>query len=284
MKRILSYSIFKSPKPVYWRSDTKDGMAAYARFLPVLVRIHQAIWPGYEMRIHHDPALEAFPYFPALVKMQERGIVRLIPCGPAKTLNTSTLWRFCPMFEADADVVVTCDADSLPILRLRRMVEEFAASGKAAMVAHGCETHNGVMAGLMAVRAPRFRELLGVGAWEHFIDMGRYGWHAYGDDEDFLRKVVWPRLADEGLLYHNPAWPAPIIPAAEMRCAPEVPPPADLLPEVVAHGDDFAPYIGSAGYDISGAFHFYQGLPLPVMDEIRQCEGESLALGEIMRL
>ena len=51
-----------------------------------------------------------------------------------------------------------------------------------------------------------------------------------------------------------------------------------------AAGDRFAPYVGSAGYDLPAAFEHYQGLPLPEMRAFRECEGESLDLRAVMRV
>lgn len=153
MKRILSYALFQSPQPNRWRSDsTEDRVSAYARFLPVLVRAHQALWPGHELRIHHDDALRAHPYFEVLPRLEARGLLRLVSCGPAPALTLAMLWRMRPLFdEADAQVL-TCDMDALPILRLRRMFDEWTASGKAAMLVHGCESHNGVLGGGFGAR------------------------------------------------------------------------------------------------------------------------------------
>lgn len=282
-KGILSYSLFRAPHPIYWRTDaTEDRVSAYARYLPVLVRAHQAIWPGYELRIHHDEAVQSHPYFEALVRLQERGLLRLVPCGQATALTLAMLWRMKPIFEEGADLVLTCDLDALPILRLRRVVESFAASGRSAMIVHGCESHNGVMGGGFGVRAGRFRDLTGCGSFAGFV--GRGGpWDAYAADEEFLRCTIWPMVEREGVIFRQGGAPLNLR-CGDVRPHPNPVPVEGLLPEVEERGDWYAPYIGSAGYEIGRAFEFYQGLPLPVMQEIRQCEGESLDLRAVMRL
>lgn len=279
--RILSYSLFRSPSPIYWRNDrTEDRLSAYARFLPVLVRAHHAIWPGHELRIYHDDAVREHMYFPALSRMHDRGLLRLMPCGPAQALTLSMLWRMRGLFDEDDHFVLTCDMDSLPLLRLRRSVEEFAASGKAVMLVHGCESHNGVLGGGIGAHGGRFRSLVGAGSWDAFVRLGEGNWSAYAADEQFLRQVIWPRVDRDAIVFSTT--PNLNIHVSNRRCAPSLLTKLDLLPAVLERGDDFAPYIGSAGYAITAAFLFYNDLPLPAMQSIRECEGESLELYRVM--
>jgi hypothetical protein len=279
--RILSYSLFQSPSPVYWRSDnTQDRMSAYMRFLPVLVRAHHAIWPGYELRIYHDDAVRSHPYFSALSRMHDRGLLRLMPCGGVSALTLAMLWRMRPLFDEHDHLSMTCDIDSFPLIRLRRMVEEFALSDKAVMLVHGCESHNGVLGGGFGARGIRFRDLVGTGSWEGFIKLGKDQWKAYAADEEFLRITIWPRVVNDAIVFSSNQ--NMNISVSDKRQSPSVDFPGDILPVVRDHGDDFAPYIGSAGYDVMGAFNFYQGLPLSIMQLIRECETESIDLNKVM--
>ncbi len=269
--RILAYSLFCAPNPIYWRSDaTADRISAYARFLPAMIRAHHAIWPGYELRIYHDDIARLHPYFAALTRMHDRGLLRLVPCGGAPALTLAMLWRMRPIFDGD-DIVMTCDLDSLPLLRLRRFVEEFAASGKAVMLVHGCESHNIVGGGMLGIRPARFRELVGASTWEEFIALaGDHGWSGYAADEEFLRHTIWERVTDEAIVFSNNE--ERIIRCVDQRRAPAQEAPSDLLPEVRERGDHFAPYIGSAGYDLDAALDFYDALPLPAIQDISACE------------
>lgn len=282
MKYVLSYALFRAPQPVYWRSDrTEDRVSAYARYLPVLIRAHHAIWPGYELRIHHDDAARAHPYFEALTRLEAMGLLRLVSCGPASALTLAMFWRMRPLFDDDVALVLTCDIDALPILRLRRCVEAFAATGKAAMLVHGCESHNGVLGGAFGARPAAFRQMLGCSSWDALVARSPMDWQIYGSDEEFLRQILWPRLADAAIIYRGGG---PLnLRCPDVRPYPDTPPPDNLLPEVAQQGDWYAPYIGSAGYELIRAFDFYQGLPLPVMQTIRACEGEGLDLNRVMQ-
>lgn len=279
---IASYSLFRAPQPLYWRQDaTEDRLSGYARFLPVLIRAHHTLWPGFELRLHHDEHARRHPYFPALLTLRDAGLIRLVPCGEATALTLAMLWRMKPLFEEPDALVLTCDLDSLPLLRLRRCVDEFMESGKAVMCVHGCESHNGVMGGGFGARGAAFRRLVGAETFGAFVGLGKTGWSAYAADEEFLRTVVWPRVANHSVLFSGNV---PLMRCPDQRRTIQAPVPAELVPEAAAHGDDFAPYIGSAGYDVSAAFHFYQSLPLPVMATIRACEGPSLDLRQVMRI
>ncbi len=269
--RVLSYSLFRSPRPVYWRTDgTEDRLSAYARYLPTIIRAHHALWPDYEMRVHHDDAARAHPYFVALQRLHDRGLLRLIDCGPAQALTLSMIWRMRPLFDEDPHLTVTCDLDALPLLSLRYAVEDFADSGRAVMVARGCETHNSVLGGSFGAEAVAFRRLIDASSFDAFIaKAGAHGWEDYGADESFLRRNVWPRVWRDAIVFGGAA--QSVIQIADHRI-PAARPLPDVLPVVVDHGNHFAPYIGSAGFDVEAAFAFYDALPLGAMRSVRECE------------
>lgn len=269
---IVSYSIFRAPSGAYWRGDrTEDGLSSYARFLPTLVRAHQAIWPDWEMRLHHDHAFEHHPYFPALAKMHERGLLRLMYCGNVQALCDAMLWRLLPAFEGDDKVVLTADVDSLPMVKLRLCVDEWRASGKSFMVVHDCESHDGVMGGCMAVRAEGLRRLTDTHSLKEFMSLAGPGdWGPYASDEEYLRRTIWPMVRGEGLVFHSHGETK--LPGGDVRRGPSVELPDHILPDVATHV--FAPYIGSAGYDLDGALRYFSSLgsQLPAMNSIAECE------------
>lgn len=266
---VMSYAFFQSPTPVYWRNDrTQDRMSAYARFLPALVRAHRALWSGYELRIYHDDAVRDVPYFKALEAMHDRGALRLMPCGEARALTLAMLWRMRPLFDENDHLVVTCDIDAFPLLRLRKTVEEFTASRKAVMVVHGCESHNGVLGGGFGARGGRFRSLVGAGTWDAFIALGDGAWDAYAADEEFLRKKIWPLVTADAVLFSDND--RLNITVHDQRKTIPRPVPGDVVPDAATRADDFAPYIGSAGYDVVSAFKFFD--PLSTSDAVRECE------------
>lgn len=267
MKRVLSYSLFKSPTPIYWRNDgTEDRMSSYMRYLPALVRAHHAIWPGYELRIYHDEASTAHPYFIALRRMHDAGLLRLMDCGKAEKLTLSMFWRMRALFDEHPHLVVTCDLDAFPLLALRHAVEEFAESEKAVAVFRGCETHNSVLGGGFGAKADRFRQLVCT-SWEALVS--QHAWDAYGSDESFLRDVVWPRVWQNSVVFQGSE--TSVIPVGDRRT---ITPRRldDVLPVVQERGNEFAPYIGSAGYDVRAAVLFFDTLPLPEIGTIRRCE------------
>lgn len=272
MRRIVSYSIFGHPSSGYWRSDTTpDKFSTYVRFLPTLVRAHHAIWPGWELRLHHDDGVTAHPYWKAMRRMHDAGIVVLKSCGPAHRLTEAMLWRFLPAFE-EGDACVTCyDVDAIPLLKMRRAVEEFIESGKTVHVVHDAESHDGVMGGTTSVRSKRFRGLLGVTSLAGLMSFARADWNTYAADEHYMRVTIWPKVASEGLIHRLNRKPT-VLTCSDIRHVISYPIPADVLPQVGQLGDAFAPYVGSAGYEVDRAMAFYGSLPLPVMAQIAACE------------
>jgi hypothetical protein len=182
------------------------------------------------------------------------------------------LWRLWPAFDPEVEIVLTHDVDSLPLLRLRRMADEFADSGKAAMVVHACDSHDGVLGGGLGVRASKFRKLINCEHWSEMIALGnRNDWNRYSSDEDFQRCTVWPLIWQDAIMFRNEPKPTTIA-CSDLRPHPSAPPPAWLLTEVRARGDNFAPYIGSAGYEVDKAFDFYDGLDIPAIRQIAKLE------------
>jgi hypothetical protein len=204
--------------------------------------------------------------------MHSSGLLQLIPCGPVKALGLAMLWRLRPAFEPEDHLVLTQDVDSLPLLLLRRMAVEFEASGKAVMLVHACESHDGVMGGGIGVRGRRFRELIRAARWEEFLGLaGRINWDQYSADEDYQRRTIWPMVRHEAVVFRAKD-PPPTIPVDDLRREPIVPVPGDIHPMAAACGDGFAHYIGSAGYYADSAYEFYSGLPVPAMARIAECE------------
>lgn len=273
MIRVLSCSLFQSPVQVHWRNDrTEDRMSAYVRYMPVLVRAFHAIWPGWQLRIHHDDAVRRHPYFGALERMHGQGVLRLVDCGKPEALCLAMLWRLRPIWDPEVEIVISHDVDSLPLLRLRRMADEFIESDKAVMLVHACESHDGVMGGGITVRAARFRELTGCESWTEFLSMAGYvDWNGYSSDEHYQRTTLWPMVRREAMIFRNEPKPT-TIPCDDVRAEPSAPPPAELLARVKEYGNAFAPYIGSAGYEIDRALDFYDSLELPVLKTIREAE------------
>ncbi len=152
----------------------------FEQFLPAVLRAVFAIFPDWELRIHHDDRVQATRYWPVLRALADRGRLRLIDCGPSLALCRSMLWRCMPFWDPAVDVFACRDIDSLPQPRERVMLEEFIASDKRIHVIHDSESHSGpLMGGMCAFKrrppAPSFAE------WTADFPLTEHG-----DDQLFL--------------------------------------------------------------------------------------------------
>lgn len=276
MRSVVSYTLFSHRQGASWKGEgTPARTDGYIHYLPAIVRVHHALWPGWELWLHHDQVTESHPYFPALQRMQQRGLIKLVPCGIARDIGVASMWRFKPVFAIDG-IVFCHDIDSLPLLKVRRCAEEFAQSTRTAMVIHGCESHNTAMAGLFGVRTERFRDLTRCGSFDKFmnINIGPHTWDWYGADESYLRDAVWPKVADEGLIFRFRSDDSPaFIRAPDVRTEVSFPAPLDINLPTRAIGDSFAPYPGAAGFDVAAVIKAYDALGLPTLAAIAECEG-----------
>lgn len=286
MIKVVSYALFEHPSGGSWKSDGTPGkLDGYIRYLPAIIRAHHVLWPGWSMFLHHDRAVAAHRYYPALERMQEQRLITLRPCGDAIDVGSASLWRFKPaMFKGDW-IVLSHDIDSFPTWTMRRCAEEFVASKASACVVHGCESHNTAMAGLFMLRSDRFRELVA----DNFpslmqLGVGRsFDW--YGADEHYLRDTIWPRLEREAMLIRLGGDTPSLIKAPDVRTM-LLAWPDDVPTKVATHSYMFAPYPGAAGFDTQRAMDWFDTLAdeYPALQAIDDCE-QTIATGrEISRL
>ena len=129
-------------------AGTSQGTFFHA-FWPSLLRAYYAVYPDWELRIHHDDRVTLTPYFPVLEKLQEQGELRLVYVGKANRLCEAMLWRCLPFWDPEVEVFACRDIDSLPMPRERVMLEEFCASDKPIHAMLDSESHTGPLMGGM---------------------------------------------------------------------------------------------------------------------------------------
>lgn len=283
MIKTVSYSLFAHPDGGAWKSDGTPGrLDGYIRYLPSVIRAHHVWWGnpgGWGLVLHHDGAVTNHPYFGALVRMQQEGLIELVDCIHAYQVGYGPMWRFMPAFRGDDRIVLCHDLDSFPMPMLRRIGEEFFSYpplNTAAAVVHGCESHNTAMAGLFLLKSWLFRAWTGVTNFVDFmsLDGGNSMFGAYGTDELYLRDVVWPKLEHRSTLYRvgnrNPS----LINSADVRYDIQFPIPAGMKEFMYHMGNGFAPYPGAAGFDLHRALGVFTELEddYEVLRKITACE------------
>lgn len=283
-KRVVSLAVFGDSRVAdeHWRK-----MPAY---LACWVRAHHALFPSYELRIHHDDWIYQTNYGDVLHGLQRRGLVKLVrvaPDGIAIGKCRAMLWRLAPAWDPEVSHVFCRDVDSLPTWRDRMACEEFVASGRAMGVFHDNPQHAGIMGGLCHVDARQFTKAVGKSSHAQF-DTGycdwfsNEHWHNHGTDQVLLNSLVnvlKPTVLEHSLFttqgesgkQHRAT---PTLVNADFRTSIAAPLPevlASVDPTVQAMSDKLVNYMGAAGFDVERALGFYNAY-CPVGEEIRQAE------------
>lgn len=280
-KKVISYALFGDCRLAPEGSQHRLA----DQHLPVLVRAHHALFPGWELRIHHDEALYTSNYGAVLKGLERQGLVKLVyvPSNPNDGKCKKMLWRLLPLWDEDVDYVFCRDVDSLPTWRERCADEEFIASGCAAGVIHDDPMHSHLMGGLCHFDARMFRKIVDL-PFDQFIktvnlDGTVRDWHKHGSDQDFLNKYVahlMPSILEHQLFdVRNDAGNKIFRDAGfvQSKIVQEIRPFVD--PNVVEiiknNSDSFGNYIGSAGYRSMEAYRFYEKHS-PVQKAVGSCE------------
>lgn len=270
MKKIVSYSYFRSPTSIY-EAPARGRKAGrqFEQFLPMLVRAHQLVWKGWELWIHHDSRVTELPYWPALKAMGEKGIVHLEHIAHGADLCKAMLWRLLPAWKGEVAAIACRDVDSVPLPRDRRAVEEWLASGKTVHAIHDNSAHSGVMGGTTSVRAPRFVELLACRDLAQFVSRGQgIDFTKQGADQDLLNRHL-PLYAAETLV-HDLHHLVGDMPGVETRSRISQPAPEDMDQTVAAEGDRLSNVIGGCTEPLP-AFDFYDSF-FEAVREVRNAE------------
>jgi len=275
-KKIVSYAYFRHRSSPY-EQPKGDAALQFEQFLPLLVRAHHVIWPGWDLMIYHDDHVQSLPYFEKLLRFQDAGLLRLVDMFHAVTLCESMLWRMRPIWYDNAEIVVVRDIDTITSPADRRCVEEFIASGLSTHVVHFASAHSGVMGGTTAVRCLTFRELTGYASWKEFSeDCARRftpeEWNVQGCDQHFLNRYVLPKVKDSLLLHelHHQVRDMG-VPPENIRRVITAPLPGDIYEDALRDGDALSPGIGICE-EPAPPLKFYDSLDIPVIKQIQELE------------
>lgn len=202
--RVFSVSFFRNWASAYESERAGAGRGVFfVNFLRSLVRNHWAVWPDWQLWIHHDEKARAFPYWKSVERMAEKGLLRLFYMGEAKRLCEAMLWRMIPVWNSDAEIVLCRDLDALSTPRERKCVDRWIDSGKAISALHDSESHSSaaLMGGMVGFRTEWIRERFD--SWidlisrasKHGIDLSKHG-----SDQQLLNAEILPYAVAENQL------------------------------------------------------------------------------------
>lgn len=259
MKRVVSYSYFLDDASVYNKPERgAKRYLQFVQFLPLIVRAHHVIWPGWTLRIHHDDRVTKLPYFPALEKLAESGIIELQSVGVCDAIcgSRGMLARLRPVFDSDVEYVACRDIDSVPMPKDRRCVEEFIKTQKALHGINDHEQHSGIMGGLSAFHASKFRSISRTDSVENV--MGLYGkdidYKRHGADQDLLNRLACHVFPHHEILLHELHHRVGVVPGESRSKVADFD--TGIDGEVLEKGDAFSPMLGGCVEPIP-AFNFY---------------------------
>jgi hypothetical protein len=235
---VCSYAFFRSE---YSGMESKNAGAArgkfYVNYIPSLIRAHHAVWaPDYDLVIYHDDRIQDLsyrdgqkPYYQAMLKMQEAGLLKLIYFGKSETLcgKGGMMERLNPLFDWDVHRVVVRDVDSLPLPRDRRMVEEAFELGAKAHVIHDSVSHlgTGFLGGTCSFDAVSFRTKFECRSLDELLARGdglHINYKMHGADQKFLAAYVAPALWGQTIHHtmNGAQYPGAkaVLPVADRTC------------------------------------------------------------------
>lgn len=264
-KRVVSLSIFNDHRfgAEFWRKMPE--------YVTNFVLAHHALFPGWELWIHHDEHLFHSNAGDVLCGLERRGLVKLVymPSRPEQGKCERMLHRLAPAWDPDVAYVACRDVDAIPTWRDRQAVEEFIASGRTLGTIHDSIAHGKIMGGLCHVNARELRRAKRT--FEQFVAAAEFSderWNEHGADQEYLAAIlpVWfPNVLEHSLFVAEGEGgvrvkPLPSWSGSEMRYdlgqpTPEV---VESVSEFVRAGSDgLINYMGASSYPTKAARDFY---------------------------
>ena len=198
MKKVISFAVFDSFKHAY-----RPGF--YWQHLKHTVWGYLTLFPDWELRIYHDKGLYDNYYGGALLRMQEKGLLKLIYMGQESAISRAMLWRLESLFDSEVEYVLCRDTDHNPTIREKKMVEQFVQSKKALHciqdnIAHVCP----MLGGMIGFDAKAFRSIFTDMSVDNLLKSFRWNKDRlteHGDDQNFMNKHLWPKLKSSSALH-----------------------------------------------------------------------------------
>lgn len=211
MHRVVSYSFFRHKDSAYESERCGEARGKFfVNYLRAIVRAHHSVYPDFELRFHHDDRVTEYPYWKAMVRMADAGLLTLRYKGVAKFLCGSMVWRMDPIWDPEVSVVVCRDVDSLSTMRERQAVERWMESPAAIHAIHDSVSHRGamLMGGMVSFKTARVRDRMQVPP--PTLDQ-------HGQDQVWLNAIVEPVFSKE-ILYDNTASMGERIDPRDLLC------------------------------------------------------------------
>jgi hypothetical protein len=192
MKNIISYSLW-GDKPIYWRGALSN------------IELAKKYFPGFICRFYIDENCDS-----KLIETIKGDNVEVVLVGKDKEYQ-GMYWRFEASQEEDVDVFLSRDCDSRLSERESKAVHEWILSDKDFHIMRDHPYHTvQILGGMWGSRNGLMRKinlLKLIDNWRlnRMQDIVRVSGHrqhsinAYGDDQDFLKEVVYSLINNTSL-------------------------------------------------------------------------------------
>jgi hypothetical protein len=194
MKKVISYSLFG------YGVTHPDCFSfnSYLRGLMINVRMNRLIYPEFENWVYTD--VNTFEAHKKLIEsLVVAGLIK-INIMPDAPLCKAMLWRICPVYDHDVDVVLCRDLDSPTTYRERQCVQYWLESFKTVHAITDSISHRiPMLGGMIGLKAGAFRDWTKTTSWDELI--GKYGAHDFtrkGSDQDWINGYIYPIFAQQG--------------------------------------------------------------------------------------
>lgn len=176
MKRVIAFSLWGG-SPKYCIGAVKNARAA------------KIFYPGWESWFYCGKSVP----FDIIESLKKEG-ARVIEKGEKEDW-TSTFWRFEPIADPEVEMMISRDTDSRLSVRESTAVQTWIQSGLLFHVMRDHPAHaTEILAGMWGARKPILGDMLQLINAYMKIDTKQA-------DQNFLREVVWPRVAYSALTH-----------------------------------------------------------------------------------
>jgi hypothetical protein len=251
--KVISYAWFRT-------RNAAGRSGFFAQRVPAVLRSAFALFPDWQLVIHHDEHLFDEPYYETLRRLQLTNRVVLVNCGPAERMAEAMLWRLKPLFSPGVTHVMPRDLDSLATPRERWTVETWLRSGAAMHIINDSPAHvvpSGppfMLGGMVGFNVSEFLRVTGISSWDDVVAWGAANgcnMDGYGGDQDVMNKMFHPLIGGN---YYRPSF-------ADGKAQIDPEPVDDVDQRALAEGWRYSEFIGHVFSNIDAARAFYDTLP-----------------------
>jgi hypothetical protein len=201
--KAISYSLFGYSRDAYTNCFS---FSSYLRGLHICVRFNRILFPEWINVVNIDEATYNSPYRPIFDWHESKGFIRINLCPNNEPLCKAMLWRLKTVFSYthphwDYTHVICRDLDSIATYREAQAVQEWIDEDKAMHCITDSISHTiPMMGGMVGFRPGYVNDLMQLNinpenAWEKLLSFAPdINYNVKGSDQDFLGRVMYPRL------------------------------------------------------------------------------------------